>query len=151
MGRQEIEGHILADLTPTDYPIPGRTVVYDAGQTIDLENVPLGGGILLKTLVLSIDPYLRGRMRDSSIKSYSVSHCHWKPMQSVVLIIRDLWLACFPAGTAVRVVPVSKLHSEYNMWFARLENYGVGIVIRSENPAFNARDHVYGTLREYLL
>ncbi|KAF8554168.1 NAD(P)-binding protein [Imleria badia] len=91
---------------PTDYPIPGRTVVYDASQTIDLENVPLHGGILVKTLVLSIDPYLRDRMRDSSIKSHSPH---------------------FQLGQPI-------------------ENFGVGIVVRSENPAFNARDHVYGTL-----
>jgi len=36
-----------------------------------LENVPLNGGILIKTLDLSIDPYMRGRMRDPSKKSYS--------------------------------------------------------------------------------
>ena len=65
----------LSDATQTGYPIPGRTVVYDTAQSIDLENVPLRGGILLKTLVLSIDPYLRGRMRDPAIKSYSASYC----------------------------------------------------------------------------
>ncbi|KAF8902159.1 alcohol dehydrogenase [Mucidula mucida] len=54
---------------PTGYPIPGRTTVYDASQTVDLDNVPLNGGILIKTLVLSIDPYLRGKMRDASVKS----------------------------------------------------------------------------------
>lgn len=76
---------------PTDrYPIPGRTMVYDASQTIDLENIPLKGGILLKTLVLSIDPSMRNSMRDPSIKSYSVSHprikCH---AESAGLIIRE--------------------------------------------------------------
>ena len=55
------------------YPIPGQTTVYDTIHTIDLENAPLNGGFLLKTLVLSIDPYMRGRMRDASIKSYVVS------------------------------------------------------------------------------
>lgn len=45
------------------YPEPGKTTVYDDLQTIDIENVPLNGGLLIKTLVLSIDPYLRGRMR----------------------------------------------------------------------------------------
>lgn len=48
---------------PTGYPEPGKTTVYDDSQTIDIDNVPLNGGFLLKTLVLSIDPYLRGRMR----------------------------------------------------------------------------------------
>ncbi len=55
------------------YPEPGKTTVYDTTQTIDLENVPLNGGILIKALVLSVDPYLRGKMRDPAIESYSVS------------------------------------------------------------------------------
>ncbi len=55
------------------YPVPGETVVYDRSQEIDPEKVELHGGFLLKTLVLSIDPYLRGQMRDSDIPSYMVS------------------------------------------------------------------------------
>lgn len=57
----------------TGFPVPGKTTIYDESQTIDLENVDLKGGFLLKVLVLSIDPYLRGRMRSAEIKSYSVS------------------------------------------------------------------------------
>lgn len=39
-------------------------MIYDDSQTIDLENVPLNGGFLVKILVLSMDPYLRGKMRE---------------------------------------------------------------------------------------
>ena len=46
----------------TDLPQPGKHTTYDSSQTIDLEAVPLNGGILLKTLVLSIDPYIKGLM-----------------------------------------------------------------------------------------
>ncbi|KAK2463773.1 hypothetical protein APHAL10511_004211 [Amanita phalloides] len=63
-------GRVLFNSVPTNYPVPGETVVYDTSQVIDLATVPLHGGFLLKTLVLSIDPYLRGRMRDENIKSY---------------------------------------------------------------------------------
>ncbi|KAG5221201.1 NAD P-binding protein [Salix suchowensis] len=52
-------------------PCPGKTTVYDESQTIDLETVPLNGGILIKTLSFSIDPYMRGRMRAATKKSYS--------------------------------------------------------------------------------
>ena len=48
---------------PTGYPVPGKTTVYDESQTIDLDNEPLHGGILIKILVLSIDPYLRHKMQ----------------------------------------------------------------------------------------
>lgn len=61
-----LSGHIVG------YPEPGKTTVYDESQTIDLDSVPLNGGVLVKILVVSIDPYLRGKMRDSSVKSYSV-------------------------------------------------------------------------------
>ena len=47
--------------------------MYDDSQTIDLEAVPLEGGFLVKVLVLSVDPYMRGRMRAPSKSSYSVS------------------------------------------------------------------------------
>lgn len=54
------------------YPEPGKTTIYDDSQTIDVDNVPLNGGFLIKTLVLSIDPYLRGRMRPNG-SGYTVS------------------------------------------------------------------------------
>lgn len=40
-------------------------------ETIDIDNVALDGGVLAKTLYLSVDPYMRNRMRDPSIKSYA--------------------------------------------------------------------------------
>ncbi|KAI0056001.1 NAD-P-binding protein [Artomyces pyxidatus] len=49
--------------SPTGYPVPGETTVHDTSAVIDLENEPLHGGFLAKTLVLSIDPYMRGRMK----------------------------------------------------------------------------------------
>ncbi|KAJ7460197.1 hypothetical protein FB451DRAFT_1141301 [Mycena latifolia] len=61
---------VLFNSVPADYPIPGETTIYDTTQTIDLETVPLNGGFLLKTLVLSVDPYFRGQMRHSDTKSY---------------------------------------------------------------------------------
>jgi NADPH-dependent curcumin reductase CurA len=55
---------------PTEYPVPGEHLVvekvpFDATVT-DLAE----GDILLKNLVLSVDPYMRGRMRPPTIKSY---------------------------------------------------------------------------------
>ena len=48
---------------PTDKIEPGVTVKY-VEEEIDLDNVPLNGGVLLKTIALSSDPYMRYRMRD---------------------------------------------------------------------------------------
>ena len=55
------------------YPVPGETTVYDTIETIDLGTVALNGGFLIKILELSIDPYMRGRMRAPENKSYAVS------------------------------------------------------------------------------
>jgi hypothetical protein len=45
---------------------PGKTLVYEASSVIDLENAPLNGGFLLKTLVLCIDFYMLPRMLKDS-------------------------------------------------------------------------------------
>ena len=52
--------------TCADYPEPGKHTVYDDSELIDLDTVPLNGGALLKVLVVSIDPYMRGKMAPPS-------------------------------------------------------------------------------------
>ncbi|KAJ6550056.1 hypothetical protein B0H19DRAFT_1160303 [Mycena capillaripes] len=85
---------ILFNSVPENFPIPGETTVYDTTQSIDLETAPLNGGFLIKTLVLSVDPYFRGRMRKPEKASYS--------------------------------------------------GFGVGVVLRSENPTVEVGKYVYG-------
>ncbi|KAJ7844817.1 alcohol dehydrogenase [Mycena leptocephala] len=97
---------VLFAAIPKDFPIPGETTVYDVSQKIDLDTVPLNGGFLTQTLVLSIDPYMRGRMRAADVKSYS-----------------DAFILGAP-----------------------IDGYGVGVVLRSENPKVAAGKHVYGIL-----
>ena len=54
------------------YPVEGKHMRYDDSQTIDIDNEQLHGGILVKILVVSLDPYMRSKMRDASIESYVV-------------------------------------------------------------------------------
>ncbi|CAF5215350.1 unnamed protein product [Rotaria magnacalcarata] len=61
---------IFAEI-PSDYPVPGKHLKYVKDRTIDLDNVDMQGGIVTKNLVISIDPYMRGRMRSAEAKSYS--------------------------------------------------------------------------------
>lgn len=56
---QEPENHIEPDVH-----------VKYVEEEIDLDNIPLNGGVLLKTLYLSSDPYLRYRMRDPTIEMF---------------------------------------------------------------------------------
>ncbi|CAL1711894.1 unnamed protein product [Somion occarium] len=64
-------GRVIFNEIPSGYPDPNKTVIYDESEIIDPDTVPLNGGFIVKTLVISIDPYMRGRMRDPSVKSYS--------------------------------------------------------------------------------
>ena len=44
------------------YPEPGKTVILDTSEAIDIDDAPLNGGVLTKLVVVSVDPYLRGLM-----------------------------------------------------------------------------------------
>lgn len=82
---------VLFNEVPKGYPEPGKTTVYDTTQTIDVENVHLDGGFLLKTLELSIDPYMRGRMRHPEKKSYSAPFAIGQPLtgHGVGVVVRS--------------------------------------------------------------
>lgn len=77
---------LIFSQVPHGYPVPGKDLVVKTSE-IDISNSP-PGGITTKNLYVpsslypvpidytnikqvSFDPYLRGRMRDASIKSYS--------------------------------------------------------------------------------
>jgi len=61
---------IFAEI-PTGYPEVGKHLKYVKDRTIDLDTVETQGGIVTKNLVISIDQYMRGRMRSVEKKSYS--------------------------------------------------------------------------------
>ena len=61
----------------------GRPVLSDFEFSSDAIPDPLAGYVLLKTLFVSVDPYLRGRMNDS--KSYIPSFEIGKPIQSGII------------------------------------------------------------------
>jgi len=65
---------IFNEIPEGQYPIPGKTTVYDTSEKIDLDNAPLNGGVLVKILHLSIDPYMRTRMRAPGRKESYVPH-----------------------------------------------------------------------------
>ncbi|PPQ83872.1 hypothetical protein CVT24_006412 [Panaeolus cyanescens] len=71
---------ILFNHIPEGFPEIDKTLIYDTTQTIDIDNVSLDGGFLVKTLDLSIDPYMRGRMRDPAIDSYLPAYPLGQPL-----------------------------------------------------------------------
>ncbi|KAJ7262872.1 hypothetical protein C8J57DRAFT_1630610, partial [Mycena rebaudengoi] len=65
---------VIFGAVPKDFPIPGDTTIYDTTETIDLDAVPLEGGILIKALVLSVDPFLRGLMIEPGTDHYAAGY-----------------------------------------------------------------------------
>ena len=64
---------VLYTATPEASFVPGRHTKYDDTPTIDLDNVPLNGGFLTKTLMLAIDTVIRARIRDRSALNYTTT------------------------------------------------------------------------------
>lgn len=71
---------VIFNDVPTGYPEAGKHLVYDKDRTIDLDTVDPQGGIVTKNLVISIDPYMRGRMRAPGKKSYTPPFELGKPL-----------------------------------------------------------------------
>jgi len=82
---------VIFNSVPTGYPEPGKTTLYDGTKTIDIDSVPLNGGFILKILVLSIDPYMRGKMRGPEVKSYSAAFVIGEPLNGhgVGVVVRS--------------------------------------------------------------
>ncbi|KAF8144001.1 hypothetical protein K438DRAFT_2029327 [Mycena galopus ATCC 62051] len=92
-------------------PPKGTTTVYDTSETIDLDNVPLNGGVLIKVLLLSIDPYMRGRLRAPEIESYMPAFSLGEPLTGGGLgVVPRSEVAGVEAGAHVRGMVV---HQEY--------------------------------------
>jgi len=74
-----------------DLPVVGKHLTFDPSRTIDLDNVPLNGGFLTKTLILSPEPSMRERMRDPKIPSYSTTFTVGAPVvgPGIVVVLRS--------------------------------------------------------------
>jgi NADPH-dependent curcumin reductase CurA len=69
---------IIFNQLPTGEPTL-ETLKYDTSSTIDLDAVLGENEIVLKLVSVSLDPYMRGRMREEHIKSYSPAFSLGKP------------------------------------------------------------------------
>ena len=62
---------VIFSEVPTNRLEADKHIKYVTDRTIDISTVDTDGGIITKNLVVSIDPYMRGRMRAPEQKSYS--------------------------------------------------------------------------------
>ncbi|KAH8110288.1 hypothetical protein DFH11DRAFT_1547594 [Phellopilus nigrolimitatus] len=64
---------LVFSAVPNGLPVPGETTTYDTSQTIDLDTVDLNGGFLVRLLAVSLDPYMRNRMRPADVEGDMVA------------------------------------------------------------------------------
>lgn len=64
---------------PEGEVVPGQHLKKET-QEIDIDSVKLNGGFLVDVKALSLDPYLKGRMRKAESKSYSPPLDTGKPL-----------------------------------------------------------------------
>jgi len=64
--------------------VPGKDLVTEARE-FDLNQAPPAGGFITKNIYSSFDPYMRGRMRDPKIKSYSPPFTLGEPITSATV------------------------------------------------------------------
>jgi NADPH-dependent curcumin reductase CurA len=69
---------------PEGVPVPGKDLVVEA-RDFDLNQPAPPGGIITKNLYASFDPYMRGKMRDPSKKSYTPAFELGAPIQTAVI------------------------------------------------------------------
>ncbi|KAJ9062020.1 hypothetical protein DSO57_1015064 [Entomophthora muscae] len=83
-------------------------------ETIDLEKVAVDeGALLVRTLYASVDPYMRFRMRDSSVESYFPAAIPGQPMSGG--IIGEVIRSSSPAFKAGDVVTAFGEWAEYSV------------------------------------
>ncbi|KZT59225.1 NAD(P)-binding protein [Calocera cornea HHB12733] len=108
---------VLFAAYPAGYPDVKKDFKYDTSESIDLETAPLNGGFLTKTLYLSVDPYMRGRMNvggwalGSLFEGYGISEVLRSETDKVkkgdILYASTKFQAyqVWPADAKVRILP----------------------------------------------
>ncbi|KAL6855598.1 putative secondary metabolism biosynthetic enzyme [Amphichorda felina] len=111
---------------PTGMPVPGEHLAVE-DRPIDIDTPPKGG-LVLEILYASFDPYLRGKMRDPSIQSYSPAfHIGDGITNSVIATVLKSDTPHIPEGeTVVAYVPIAQ--------YARVQDLKSAMVRKVENP-----------------
>jgi NADPH-dependent curcumin reductase CurA len=80
-----------------------ETFKYNTENTIDLDQKLADGAYIIKIICVSLDPYMRGRMRPAEVKSYSPAFDLHKPLtgHGVGVVVRAGAGAGFKVGDHV--------------------------------------------------
>ncbi|KIW69552.1 hypothetical protein, variant 2 [Phialophora macrospora] len=100
---------------PSHLPVPGEHVQVQDTGAFDLDQpLPSTGGLILETLYASLDPYLRGLLRDPSVKSYMPAIPVGSPISAGTLarVLRSN-MDGYEAGDVVRLVLPIRQYNVY--------------------------------------
>jgi NADPH-dependent curcumin reductase CurA len=75
---------VIFSHVPIGLPVPGKDLTVEPRE-FDIDQAPPSGGITTKNIYASFDPYLRGRMREPTKKSYSPPFDLGKPITNSVV------------------------------------------------------------------
>jgi NADPH-dependent curcumin reductase CurA len=76
---------LIFSAVPTHAPIPGEHITLE-DRPFDPSQAPPPRGLTAKTLWISLDPYMRGRMRPASSSSYSPAYTLGAPLTAYALV-----------------------------------------------------------------
>lgn len=71
---------VIFKKVPQGWPVAGEHLTVESLSDFNLDTAPPAGGITVKLLSASHDPYMRGRMRPAEVKSYFPAFTLGKPM-----------------------------------------------------------------------
>lgn len=94
---------------PVGPPVAGKDLQIET-RTFDLDAAPPSGGITTKNFYASFDPYMRGRMRDPSKKSYSAPFALGQPIQAgmVAKVLKSDSRSFSPGDLVVGRLPIEE-------------------------------------------
>jgi NADPH-dependent curcumin reductase CurA len=76
---------LIYNKVPTGLPVAGQDLIVKE-RSFDIDQQPPDGGATVRQLYVSLDPYMRGRMRDPAIKSYNMPYEFGEPITAFCLV-----------------------------------------------------------------
>ena len=114
---------------PSGVPVPGEHLAVE-DRPLDIDSAP-EGGLVLEILYASFDPYMRGKMRDPSVKSYAPAFQLGEGMANSVVatVLRSRHPDFSEGSTVLAFVPIAQ--------YARVDDPKAAMVRRLDNNPHN--------------
>ncbi|KAI1204513.1 NAD(P)-binding protein [Annulohypoxylon truncatum] len=112
---------------PTGFPVPGEHLAVE-DRPIDLDAEAPKGGLVVEILYASFDPYLRSKMRDAGIKSYSPAFAIDDPLtnHTVARVLKSDSPEYREGDTVIAFLPIAE--------YARIPDPSMASVRKINNP-----------------